>query len=263
MKSSKLNVLVVDDSHDMLDLLRRNLNEMNINPFASDSVVNAIEIIENSQLDLVITDLKMPGIGGVQLVRYIAQHYPELPVLVISGYPNVESAVEVMKLGALEYLVKPFTFEELETTIHSVLNQKGIKQNDPLLKSDEKEIYQGLKAENIGVDIISDIELIDNYKIVFLSKKESEIETIQDLRKHLLSKGGHILLDHLFYYKSFYKVSGQFYECHSLYIDDFLKRFHEKNMLFNLKNFKILINDYMGSISMYEKKTFKSIKEML
>tara|TARA_R110002072_G_scaffold45662_3_gene127182 strand:- start:2288 stop:3628 length:1341 start_codon:yes stop_codon:yes gene_type:complete len=139
MNSSKLNVLVVDDSHDMLDLLRRNLNEMNINPYASDSVVSAIEIIENSQLDLVITDLKMPGIGGIQLVRYISQHYSELPVLVISGYPNIENAVEVMKLGALEYLVKPFTFEELETAVHSVLNQKGIKQNVFLQQNEEAE----------------------------------------------------------------------------------------------------------------------------
>jgi two-component system response regulator HydG len=178
MKSSKLNVLVVDDSHDMLDLLRRNLNEMNINPFASDSVVNAIEIIENSQLDLVITDLKMPGIGGVQLVRYIAQHYPELPVLVISGYPNVESAVEVMKLGALEYLVKPFTFEELETTIHSVLNQKGIKQNDPLLKSDEKEsktdsFYGIIGRSDTMQNLFASIERTKNNRATVLISGES------------------------------------------------------------------------------------------
>src|SRR5690554_3588270 len=137
MNSKKLNVLVVDDSHDMLDLLRRNLNEMNINPYASDSVVSAIEIIENSELDLVITDLKMPGIGGVQLVRYIAQHYPQLPVLVISGYPNVETAVEVMKLGALEYLVKPFTYEELENAIQLVLSQSESQSSHEELQKDE------------------------------------------------------------------------------------------------------------------------------
>ncbi|MAC95682.1 MAG: sigma-54-dependent Fis family transcriptional regulator [Flavobacteriales bacterium] len=137
MNSKKLNVLVVDDSHDMLDLLRRNLNEMNINPYASDSVVSAIEIIENSELDLVITDLKMPGIGGVQLVRYIAQHYPQLPVLVISGYPNVETAVEVMKLGALEYLVKPFTYEELENAIQLVLSQSETQSSHEDIQKDE------------------------------------------------------------------------------------------------------------------------------
>ncbi|MCO6499880.1 MAG: sigma-54-dependent Fis family transcriptional regulator [Vicingus serpentipes] len=124
MMNSKLSVLLVDDSHDMLELLRRNMNDLGLNPFATSNVVDAIEILENTPIDLVITDLNMPKIGGIQLVKYMSQHYSKIPILVITGYPNVQDAVEVMKLGALEYLVKPFTFDELQESINKVLSQK-------------------------------------------------------------------------------------------------------------------------------------------
>lgn len=125
--NNKLSVLLVDDSRDMLELLRRNMNGMGMNPFATESVVDAIDILENTEIDLVITDLNMPGIGGLQLVKYMSQHYPSIPILVITGYPNVEDAVEVMKLGALEYLIKPFTFDELQISIDKVLSNRSVK----------------------------------------------------------------------------------------------------------------------------------------
>ena len=121
--NSKLSVLLVDDSHDMLELLRRNMNDLGLNPFATSTVVDAIEILETTPIDLVITDLNMPEIGGIQLVKYMSQHYTKTPILVITGYPKVEDAVEVIKLGALEYLVKPFTFDELQESIKKVLSQ--------------------------------------------------------------------------------------------------------------------------------------------
>jgi len=65
--------------------------------------------------------MNMPGIGGLQLVKYMSQHYEAIPVLVITGYPDVNDAVEVMKLGATEYLVKPFLYEELKDVLGSML----------------------------------------------------------------------------------------------------------------------------------------------
>lgn len=130
MKSKK-TILIVDDSTDMLDLLRRNTAEMGYNPFATNNVVDAIEIVENTAIDMVITDMNMPGIGGLKLVRYMAQHFPAIPILVITGYPDVNDAVEVMKLGAIEYLVKPFLFEELKASVEKVLlhSQDKLDQN--------------------------------------------------------------------------------------------------------------------------------------
>lgn len=118
---NRLSVLLVDDSHDMLELLRRNMVEMGFNAFASTSVVDAIELLESTEIDLVITDLNMPKVGGLQLVRYMSEHFSRIPVLVITGYPDVRNAVEVMKLGAMEYLIKPFTFDELQTSITKII----------------------------------------------------------------------------------------------------------------------------------------------
>jgi two-component system response regulator HydG len=117
---NKPTVLVVDDVPDMLELLRRNLKEMGTNPFAANNVVDAIGVLENGQVDLVITDLNMPEVGGMQLIKYMSQHFPSIPILVITGYPDVSDAVEVMKLGALEYLIKPFTYEELQNAVMTV-----------------------------------------------------------------------------------------------------------------------------------------------
>ena len=118
------SVLLVDDARDMLELLRRNMADMGLTPFAANNVVDAIEVLTNSPVDLVITDLNMPGVGGLQLVKYLSHHHPGLPVLVITGYPDLHDAVEVMKLGALEYLVKPFTQDELRKAVESVLGAR-------------------------------------------------------------------------------------------------------------------------------------------
>jgi two-component system response regulator HydG len=115
------SVLLVDDSRDMLELLRRYMNGMGLTPFTTNNVVDAIAVLEQSPVDLVITDLNMPEVSGTQLVRYIAQHFPKVPVLVITGFPDVQVAVEVMKQGAVEFLVKPVTETELRTAVEKVL----------------------------------------------------------------------------------------------------------------------------------------------
>lgn len=134
---NRLSVLLVDDSHDMLELLRRNMTDMGFNAFAASTVVDAIDVLENTEIDLVVTDLNMPHIGGMQLVKYMSQHFSQIPVLVITGFPDVRNAVEVMKLGAMEYLIKPFTHDELLASIEKVLGEIKVPQekNDAIIES--------------------------------------------------------------------------------------------------------------------------------
>lgn len=110
-------ILVVDDNPDMLELLRRNLITKGYKIFSSSSVYDAIKVIESAKIDLVITDIKMPNVSGLDLVRHVRENFKNTEILVITGYPSVEGAVKAVKMGAEEYLIKTFTDAELFSAV--------------------------------------------------------------------------------------------------------------------------------------------------
>lgn len=130
------SVLVVDDSLEMLELLQRQLKGMHFITFQASNVHDAIEVLKHTSVDLLITDLQMPEVNGMQLVHYVKEHYPELPVLVVTGYPSISGAVEALKSGVIDYLVKPFTQLELSQSVENCLlkNRKEKRQ----VKTQEK-----------------------------------------------------------------------------------------------------------------------------
>ncbi|MDO6601750.1 sigma-54-dependent transcriptional regulator [Arenibacter palladensis] len=117
MGLNKENVLIVDDDVNILELIHRHLQSFNYHTYKAVSVKEALVILKDSKIDLLITDLKMPDVDGLQLVKYVSEHYPKLPKLVVTGYPSVNDAMSVIKSGALDYLVKPFTKEELKQAV--------------------------------------------------------------------------------------------------------------------------------------------------
>ncbi|MBU2019656.1 MAG: sigma-54 dependent transcriptional regulator, partial [Bacteroidetes bacterium] len=125
----KADILIVDDSLDMLEVLRRQLNSSGYSTFQASNVIDAIDLLKLNLPSLLITDIQMPGVDGMKLVRYTREKFPQLPILVITGYPSVDTAVDVMREGAVDYLVKPFTHEELENAITKVFNKK---KNPPI-----------------------------------------------------------------------------------------------------------------------------------
>jgi DNA-binding NtrC family response regulator len=119
----KENILVVDDSPNTLELLQRNLLSQGYRIFTAPGVVEAIRILETTPIDLVITDIKMPKISGLDLVRHVRENYADAEVVVITGYATIEGAVEAVKTGAEEYLAKPFTDEELFAAVARALDK--------------------------------------------------------------------------------------------------------------------------------------------
>lgn len=116
----KENILIVDDSLEMLEVLKRHLHALNYYTFQATNVNDAIEILKISTIDLLITDLQMPEIDGMKLVNYSAEHFPEIPILVVTGYPSVSGAIEAIQSGVLDYLVKPFTQQELQAAVTKI-----------------------------------------------------------------------------------------------------------------------------------------------
>jgi DNA-binding NtrC family response regulator len=119
----RARILVVDDSTDTLEVLKRNLQAQNYRVYTATSAVEAIDILESTQVDLVITDLKMPGINGLDLVQHVQENYKNTEAMMITGYPTIEGAVNAVKRGADEYLVKPFTEDELLSAVQRSLDQ--------------------------------------------------------------------------------------------------------------------------------------------
>ncbi len=116
-------ILVVDDAPNTLEVLQRNLASQGYQVFTASDVAKAIKLLEEISVDLVITDLKMPRVSGMDLVRHIRENLKDTEVMMITGYATVEGAVQAIKTGAEEYLAKPFTDEELFSAVRRVLDK--------------------------------------------------------------------------------------------------------------------------------------------
>jgi len=119
----KERILVVDDAPNTLEVLRRNLTSKGYKVFTAPGVVEAIKILDATPVDLVITDLKMPRVSGLDLVRHVRENLKDTEVMMITGYASVEGAVKAVKTGAEEYLPKPFTDEELFSAVRRALGK--------------------------------------------------------------------------------------------------------------------------------------------
>jgi len=126
-KSNHISILVVDDAPDTIELLKRWLSAAGYTVYTSSNVEDGINVLETTPIDLVITDLKMPKVSGLSLVRHVHENYKATEVIMITGYPSIEGAVEAVKTGAEEYLAKPFTEEELIAAVNNALQKLKLK----------------------------------------------------------------------------------------------------------------------------------------
>ncbi|HEY3358585.1 MAG TPA: sigma-54 dependent transcriptional regulator [Polyangia bacterium] len=122
MASDRDTILVVDDAPDTVEVLERNLAAAGFEVLTAGGVVEAVSVLDARAVDVVVTDLKMPRVGGLELVRHVRENCADSAVVVITGYPSVEGAVEAIKAGADNFLPKPFTDEELLRSVRAALD---------------------------------------------------------------------------------------------------------------------------------------------
>ncbi|PKK82162.1 MAG: sigma-54-dependent Fis family transcriptional regulator [candidate division Zixibacteria bacterium HGW-Zixibacteria-1] len=128
MPKEKASILVVDDAADTLEILQRNLTSQGYKVFTAGGVAEAIQFLNGTEVDLVITDLKMPKISGLDLVRHVRENLQDTEVMMITGFATVESAVKAIKIGAEEYLSKPFTDDELLAAVKKILEKQNTRR---------------------------------------------------------------------------------------------------------------------------------------
>jgi len=136
----KGRILVVEDEQDMLFGLRKILSKQGHNVEIAETGSTGIKKVEESFFDIVITDLKMPGVDGMELLRKAKEAYSDTMVIVITGYGTVESAVEAIKLGAYDYITKPFDAEHIKMVVRKALKQISLKNENKYLKQQIKEV---------------------------------------------------------------------------------------------------------------------------
>lgn len=123
----KKKALVIDDERIVLDSVSKILTEGDFEVDVSLNGRDGLEMAVRNDYDIVLTDIRMPDIGGMIVLREIKKAKPSLPVVIITGYATVSSAVQAMKLGAADYLEKPFAPDELIGSVASALDAAGAK----------------------------------------------------------------------------------------------------------------------------------------
>ena len=146
----------MDDSEDMLEVLRRNLTLKGYKTYTVSSVEEAIKMLDATLIDLVITDLKMPGVGGLELIKHVRANFKNIEVLVITGYPSIQGAVDAVKTGAEEYLAKSFTDEELYAAVGRAFNKLNIRRTNQVHLHFRKETFYGIIGESVPMQEVFD-----------------------------------------------------------------------------------------------------------
>lgn len=137
-------VLIVDDDTSLRRVLEYNLVEEGYDVVTAPEGIEGLRLFRERLPDLVITDLKMPGIDGFELLKTVKDEAPETQVVVITAFGAVETAVEAMKAGAYDYITKPFNRDELKLTVRKALQVKGLVRENRELReelSDRKEFH--------------------------------------------------------------------------------------------------------------------------
>ena len=171
----KPRILLVDDDTTALDLMCDILSEKGYDVDISSSVNEAIEKLKSQHYHALITDLKMPGKSGIKLLEYMVSTYPDIPVIMLTAYGTVQTAVEALKKGAFDYIAKPVQLEELAMALDKAINHFRLRAENIFLRHELQkrgELLYGTK--NAGMArIFETIESVKNVQSTVLLQGES------------------------------------------------------------------------------------------
>ncbi|HNX00915.1 MAG TPA: sigma-54 dependent transcriptional regulator [Candidatus Cloacimonadota bacterium] len=176
-------ILLVDDSPDTLEMLSRQLEELKVSILTAGNVEDAVNILKNTTVDLVITDYKMPGLTGLDLVRHIKDNYEYTAIIMITGFASITGAVNAIQSGANEYLAKPFTQDELLLVVKKVMSKLKQRRN---AHTDKPESFAGI----IGKSKVMQ-QVFDTIRKASLSKANVLITGESGVGKELVARAIH------------------------------------------------------------------------
>jgi len=184
----KKKALVIDDEQIVLDSVSRILTDENYDVDISLSGREGLNQAIEKEYDIVLTDIRMPDIGGMRVLRDIKRAKPSLPVVMITGYASVKSAVQAMKLGAADYIEKPFTPDQLLKAVVSALDiaatqapeEQALVHREEMIKVLEKAATDSEFFTNLlefATDALDEYDLTGPEKLALLT---GDVEWIED-----------------------------------------------------------------------------------
>jgi DNA-binding NtrC family response regulator len=138
-------ILLVDDEKDFVEMLTLRLEETGEEVLQAYSGLESLEKLKESEIDVVILDIKMPGMDGIETLQEIKKRYPLVEVIMLTGHGTIETAVQGMKLGAYDFLIKPADFDELT----SKLNKARERRHDQMERIRKAEAASMLRRSTI------------------------------------------------------------------------------------------------------------------
>ena len=132
---SSERILVVDDELFVRELLLEFLSTEGYEVSLADSGEKAVELMETQPAEVVLVDLKMPGMDGIETFKQIKKIAPDTLAIIMTGYPTIESSIEALRQGAYDYVVKPFKLNDLKTSIEKALREHKLKIQISQLKN--------------------------------------------------------------------------------------------------------------------------------
>ncbi len=152
-------ILVVEDDAAMRELLEDELREAEFKVLAAADGVEALERLARYRVDAVVTDLQMPQMKGRELLDEVRAREPEVPVIIITAFGTIDSAVDAMKAGAYHFVPKPFSMEQLLETVRAALRDRRLREDLALRRSEVTTRAGGLVAESHGMQKAVDLVL--------------------------------------------------------------------------------------------------------
>jgi two-component system, NtrC family, response regulator PilR len=138
-------ILIVDDERHIVEILEMVLRDEGMDVLKAESAREALSILRNRQVDVAISDIRMPGLSGVELLREAKQVAPDTVFIMITAYASTETAIEALQHGAYDYINKPFKMDEFRSIVHRALEKKQNSRPAPCPSPDNMEALQGQK----------------------------------------------------------------------------------------------------------------------
>ncbi len=146
-------IMIIDDEIEICNILKEFLEGLGYHVITAQNGIDGLKLISQNVVDVLILDLNMPGMHGLDVLKKVKNTYPDISVIILTGFPSIDSAVESMKLGAYDYLVKPIDFKRLEVLLEKVFEQIFMKKRLEILERKVRGEYkfEGMVAQSIGM----------------------------------------------------------------------------------------------------------------